>query len=78
MHAPTLVLAQEDDPAHPVWVAEHLAQALPAARLEVLPAGGIMWRHRKTVRDLIGAFLSEGAAAREAHMAADGRPTSDT
>jgi pimeloyl-ACP methyl ester carboxylesterase len=61
--APTLVLAQEDDPAHPVWVAEHLAQALPSARLEVLPAGGIMWRHRKTVRDLIGAFLSEGAAA---------------
>jgi pimeloyl-ACP methyl ester carboxylesterase len=60
VQAPTLVLAQEDDPAHPVWVAEHLAEALPAARLEVLPAGGIMWRHRKTVRDLIGDFLSVG------------------
>jgi 3-oxoadipate enol-lactonase len=59
VHAPALVLAQEDDPAHPVWVAEHLARALPKARLEVLPAGGIMWRHRKIVRDLIGAFLSE-------------------
>jgi pimeloyl-ACP methyl ester carboxylesterase len=63
VHAPVLVLAQEDDPAHPVAVAEHLAQALPDARLEVLPPGGIMWRHRRTVRDLVGAFLSEGSTA---------------
>ena len=63
VHAPVLVLAQEDDPAHPVAVAEHLAQALPEARLEVLPPGGIMWRHRRTVRDLVGAFLSEGSTA---------------
>ena len=55
------MLAQEGDPAHPVAVAEHLAQALPEARLEVLPPGGIMWRHRRTVRDLVGAFLSEGS-----------------
>lgn len=57
--APTLVLAQEDDPAHPVWVAEELADLLPDARLELLPPGGIMWRHRKRVRDVIGGFLSD-------------------
>lgn len=56
--APALVLTQEHDAAHPVWVAEQLAAELPDARLEVLPAGGIMWRHRARVRDLIGGFLS--------------------
>lgn len=55
--APVLVIAQEQDPAHPVWVAEQLADSLPDARLEVLPPGGIMWRHRARMRDLIGGFL---------------------
>lgn len=57
--APALVIAQQDDPAHPVWVAEQLASLLPGARLEVLSAGGIMWRHRHVVRTLIGRFLGE-------------------
>ncbi len=56
--APALVIAQERDAAHPVWVAEQLAAALPAARLEVLAPGGIMWRHRARMRELIGGFLS--------------------
>jgi pimeloyl-ACP methyl ester carboxylesterase len=56
--APVLVIAAEQDPAHPVWVAEQLAAALPDAHLEVLPPGGIMWRHRAVMRALIGDFLS--------------------
>jgi pimeloyl-ACP methyl ester carboxylesterase len=62
VRAPALVLAQEDDPAHPVSVAEQLAGLLPDARLEVLPPGGLMWRHRATVRRLIGLFLTPSTA----------------
>lgn len=58
VRAEVLVLAQEGDPAHPVPVAEQLADVLPHASLEVLPPGGIMWRHRARVRDLVGSFLS--------------------
>ena len=56
--APALVIAQEQDPGHPVWVAEQLAAALPDARLEVMAPGGLMWRHRNVIRELIGGFLS--------------------
>jgi len=56
--APALVIAQEQDPAHPVDIAEQLAAALPNARLEVMAPGGLMWRHRGLTRDLIGRFLS--------------------
>lgn len=55
--APTLVLAQERDPAHPVPVAEQIAGLIPGCRLEVLPPGGIMWQHRDRVRSLVGEFL---------------------
>jgi pimeloyl-ACP methyl ester carboxylesterase len=55
---PALVIAQEQDVAHPVWVAEQLAGSLPNARLEIMPPGGILVRHRAVMRDLIGAFLS--------------------
>ncbi|WP_245633011.1 alpha/beta fold hydrolase [Luteipulveratus mongoliensis] len=58
VHVPVLVLAQEDDPAHPVWVAEQAADLLPEATLEVLPPGGILWRHRAHVRQLIGDFFA--------------------
>jgi pimeloyl-ACP methyl ester carboxylesterase len=55
---PTLVIAQEEDPLHPVWVAEELAASLPDTRLEVMAPGGILWRHRAVMRDLIGGFLA--------------------
>jgi pimeloyl-ACP methyl ester carboxylesterase len=55
---PALVIAQEGDPAHPVWVAERLAAALPDARLEVMAPGGVLWRHRAVLRSLLGGFLS--------------------
>lgn len=56
--APTLVLAQEDDPTHPVSVAEEIAELVPDSHLEVLPPGGLLWRHRRRVRDRIGRFLT--------------------
>lgn len=56
--ADVLVLAQEDDPAHPVSAAEQVAGALPRSRLVTLPAGGILWAHRDRVRALVGEFLS--------------------
>ncbi len=56
--APALVIAQEQDPAHPVWVAEELAASLSDAQLEVLPPGGILLAHRGVMRHLIGGFLS--------------------
>jgi hypothetical protein len=43
-----------------VGVAEELCAVLPHARLEVLPPGGIMWRHRSVIRGLVGDFLSAG------------------
>jgi len=55
---PALVIAQDQDPAHPVWVAEQLAALLPGARLHVMAPGGLLWRHRVAMRDLIGGFLS--------------------
>ena len=56
--APALVIAQEQDPEHPVWVAEQLAASLPNAHLEVLSPGGILVRHRAGMRELIGGFLN--------------------
>jgi pimeloyl-ACP methyl ester carboxylesterase len=53
-----LVIAQEGDPAHPVGIAEQLAEVLPHSRLEVMAPGGLLWRHRGAMRELIGGFLS--------------------
>ena len=61
VEAPALVVAQEGDPIHPVEVAERLSSLLPRCRLEVLPAGGVLWRDRPVLRDLVSGFLS-GAA----------------
>jgi pimeloyl-ACP methyl ester carboxylesterase len=58
VRAPALVIAQRDDPIHPVAVAERLAATLPDARLEVLPPGGVLWRDRPTLRDLVARFLA--------------------
>jgi 3-oxoadipate enol-lactonase len=57
VQAPALVIAQEGDPLHPVAVAERLAGALPDARLAVLQPGGVLWRHRPRLRDLVAGFL---------------------
>lgn len=52
-----LVLTHEDDPAHPVFIAEEIAAAIPDSRLEVLPAGSILWRGRHEVRRILGDFF---------------------
>lgn len=41
--APALVLAQRGDPLHRVELAQELAEALPSARLQVLPEAGVFW-----------------------------------
>ena len=52
-----LVLTHADDPAHPVEVAEAVRAAVPAAQLEVLPAGSILWRGRREVRRILTEFF---------------------
>lgn len=58
--APALVIAQEDDPVHPVAVARRLAAALGRAELVVFPPGGLLWAHRATLRRSVGEFLTGG------------------
>ncbi len=52
-----LVLTHEDDPAHPVEVAEDIAAAIPGSHLEVLPPGSILWRGRSEVRRILCEFF---------------------
>lgn len=54
---PALVVAQESDDLHPVQVALELGRLLPAATVEILPPGGVLWSHRRRVRALVSAFL---------------------
>lgn len=52
-----LVLTHEDDPAHPVDIAESIAAAIPHSQLKVLPAGSILWRGRHEVRRILNEFF---------------------
>lgn len=65
VRAPSLVIAQAGDDLHPVAVAERLAGNLPNARLEVLPAGGVLWRDRNRLRDLVSGHLNGAFPPRE-------------
>jgi hypothetical protein len=51
-----LVLA-EDDPVHPLEVAEAVTEALPRARLEVLPRAALL-RDRERLLGLVRTFLA--------------------
>jgi 3-oxoadipate enol-lactonase len=53
---PVLVLAQRDDPVHPVAVAERLVSLLPDARLEVSDVPWV-WSARERLREVITGFL---------------------
>lgn len=57
IRVPVLIVAQADDPVHPLAAAERLARQLPDATLATLPAGGLLTAHRSEVRDLIRGFL---------------------
>ena len=59
VRAPVLVVGQHGDDAHPAHIAEELAQALPDARLSLFDAGGVLWTHRRELRELIAAFLND-------------------
>jgi pimeloyl-ACP methyl ester carboxylesterase len=54
---PVLVLAQANDPLHPVSVASALADALPNAELATLEEGGIHFTQRAQARALVTEFL---------------------
>lgn len=54
-----LVLTHEDDPAHPVEMAQRYAEAFPTAELIVLPAGSILWKGRSEVRRILTGFFNE-------------------
>jgi hypothetical protein len=56
--AAALVVAQQGDEAHPVGVAERLADALGNARLHVFDADGALWTHRRELRALVAGFLN--------------------
>jgi pimeloyl-ACP methyl ester carboxylesterase len=54
---PVLVLAQRDDPTHPVAVAEQLAELLPHAELVVADQPWL-WGARQRLREVVGEFLN--------------------
>lgn len=60
--AEVLVLAQEQDPVHPVEVAREIAAALPRGRLEVFPRAGVLFRpaERARLRRLVVEHLGAG------------------
>ena len=58
VRCPALVVGQEGDAAHPAEVARDLAAALPDARSEIFPPGGVLWTHRTALRALIAGFLN--------------------
>ncbi|SNC73645.1 Pimeloyl-ACP methyl ester carboxylesterase [Kytococcus aerolatus] len=58
VRVPVLVIGQEEDDAHPAVVARQLGEALGEATVEILPPGGLVWAHRKRVRELVTGFLN--------------------
>jgi 3-oxoadipate enol-lactonase len=61
VRAPVLVIGQHGDDAHPAAVAEELAELLPDARLSMFDAGGVLWTHRRELRELIASHLNDPA-----------------
>ena len=59
VRSPVLVLAQEEDAAHPLGAARRCAQLIPGARLEVFPAGGVPWCARARLRETVTDFLGQ-------------------
>jgi pimeloyl-ACP methyl ester carboxylesterase len=55
--ARVLVLAQRDDPVHPVESAEYLAIALPNAHLVVSDVPWV-WGGRSALRETVSGFLN--------------------
>ena len=60
--APTLVVAQDEDPLHALDLAVEITAALPGAALLALPAGGVFWTAGAQAADALSLHLSEGSA----------------
>lgn len=60
--APTLVVAQDEDPLHALDLAVEITAALPCAALLALPPGGVFWTAAPQVADALALHLSEGSA----------------
>jgi pimeloyl-ACP methyl ester carboxylesterase len=61
VQVPVLVIGQRGDEAHPAHIAEELAEVLPHAQLAMFDAGGVLWNHRRELRELITGFLNNTA-----------------
>jgi pimeloyl-ACP methyl ester carboxylesterase len=59
--APSLVIAQRDDPLHPASVADRLATALAHAELLTLEPGGVFWTETRRAQDALAAHLCPDA-----------------
>jgi pimeloyl-ACP methyl ester carboxylesterase len=57
--AAALVLAQEQDPLHPLELARELHALLPVAELTVLPPGGVFWTAAREAQEALARHLSE-------------------
>ena len=60
--APTLIVAHDGDPIHPLTSAQVLAWGLPNARLWVAPRPNYLQDHPEVAVELISEFLREHAA----------------
>lgn len=60
--APTLVVAQDEDPLHALDLAIELTAALPDAALLALPPGGVFWTAAVQAADALALHLSGGTA----------------
>jgi pimeloyl-ACP methyl ester carboxylesterase len=58
--APTLVVAQDDDPLHALGLAVQLTAALPRSALLALPAGGVFWTAGAQAAAAVALHLSGG------------------
>jgi pimeloyl-ACP methyl ester carboxylesterase len=60
LRVPTLVLANDQDPIHPLAVGRELAREIPGSRFEVITSKSVSaTRHTKEAREHIGDFLSK-------------------
>jgi pimeloyl-ACP methyl ester carboxylesterase len=69
--ADVLVVAQEDDPVHPVSVARAIVTAMPRARLVVFDLPGALFRERGRLRGLITGHLAGPSGATGAGQPGD-------
>jgi len=58
VRAACLVVGQQDDPLHPLVLAQELAEVLPAASLLALPAGGVFWTAARAVQNALAEHLT--------------------